>query len=166
MRVSGDGGLIVGKFWDRLRAAASEAGRPPLPDPEDLAADPDPRRRQRHDRWGAPPPESAAASRTRYPDVAPPITPGTVHMDAGALMAEGDVLTVGPREVRSEAGRHAFVVAVWYQVDPLELQDGGRFSLYPDQVLGTLPPCCYFCEVQWSYTAMRTRCPGDNSRRR
>lgn len=101
-------------------------------------------------------------ARARYPEVAPPAEPtATVHLDAGQLMAEGDVLGVAPRDIaQPEAGRHAWVVAIWYQVDPLELLDGGRFSLMPDQVVGTLQPTCWFCEAPWSFAEMRHRCPG------
>lgn len=143
-------------LWGRLRQGVRDAGTPALPD--DLDVDNEPRRGCRR-----PPPEvvSAASQRSRFPDTAPLPEPGLVHLDAAALLAEGDVLAVGGRDVHQpEAGKHAWVVALWYQVDPLELRDGGQFSLLPDQVIGTLPPACYFCEVPWSFAAMRMRCPG------
>jgi hypothetical protein len=142
-------------LWDRLRQGVRDAGLPPLPDGLDV--DNEPMRGRRR----PPPVVSAASQRDRFPDTAPLPVPGMLHMDASALMAEGDVLAVGPRDVRQpEAGRHAWVVALWYQVDPLQLRDGGQMTLLPDQVLATLPPACYFCEELWSFAAMRQRCPG------
>lgn len=151
----------MGKRWDRLKAAAHQAGTPPLPDPGDLGTEsetPGARKwRERHEGR----PVSAASTRSLYPETAPLPTPPHVWMDAGALLREGDPVAVGFRDVKQpDPGRHAWVVAIWYQVDPLQLQDGGQFQMLPDQVLGTLPPACYFCEVPWTFEAMRVRCPG------
>lgn len=143
-------------WWARLKAGAAEANAPRMPelDVVDESSPPDRRRSQRRR-------PSAAAERPKYPEVAPPPDPGLVHLDAGQLMAEGDVLAVEPRDVvQPEAGRHAWVIAIWYQVDPLELRNGGRFSLPPDQVVGTLQPTCWFCEEPWSFEALRVRCRG------
>lgn len=106
-------------------------------------------------------PVSAASLRDRFPETAPLPAAPHLHLDAGALMMQGDAIGVGPRDVQQpEPGRHCWVTAIWYQVDPLQLQDGGKFELLPDQVIGTLQPACYFCEVQWSFEAMRLRCTG------
>lgn len=151
----------MGKIWDRLRDAARQAGTPPLPDPGELGTEPETqgRRRWRERHEGRP--VSAASMRDRYPETAPLPAMPHLHLDAGALMMQGDPIAVGMRDVRQpEPGRHAWVIAIWYQVDPLQLQDGGKFEMLPDQVLGTLPPACYFCEAQWSFAAMRIRCPG------
>lgn len=139
-------------WWERLKEATHQAS---LPQGDVDPVDNEPRAGRRRP---APDPVPSAA---RFPEVAPPPVAPTVHMDAGAVFAQGDVIAAGPRTVRQpEPGRHAWVIAIWYAVDPLELQDGGQFSLFPDQVVGTLPPSCYFCEVAWSFEAMRVRCPG------
>lgn len=142
-------------WWARLKGGVAQAGG----GQGDVdAADPEP--------WSGRRPAPAVGAAARYPATAEVPLPAALHVDAGQLMAEGDVLAVGARDVRQpEPGRHAWVVSIWYQVDPLQLRDGGRLSLLPDQVVGTLPPSCYFCEVPWSFTAMRERCPGEGRRR-
>lgn len=109
-----------------------------------------------------PGPFASPGERERYPAevlVSAPEVP--LHLNADHLMEEGQVLAVGARDVsQPEAGRHAWVIAIWYQVDPLQLRDGGQFTLLPDQTVGTLPPACWFCEIPWSFQAMRIRCPG------
>jgi hypothetical protein len=147
-------------WWDRLRDGARQASAPP----ELVEERPVPRRRRAAEfsEDYLPGPLASPGERDRYPDVADVAPRGRpVVLNADLLMAEGEVLVTGMGEVQQpEAGVHTWVVAVWYQVNPLELRDGGRFSMHPDQVVGTLPPACYFCEVQWTFSTMRTRCPG------
>lgn len=149
----------MAKWWERLKDGVAQANAPRLDGDVD-PVDNEPRRGRGS---GSAPAAAPLKERERYPspERVPDAVPGLVHLDAGLLMAEGDVLAVGQRTVRQEEpGKHAWVIAIWYGVDPLELRDGGRFSLLPDQVIGTLPPACYFCETQWSFQAMRIRCPG------
>jgi hypothetical protein len=161
----------MARWWERLMLGVAEANR------SGESVEPVMEKRPRSGRGrraaaggvpggGGPTAAAPVMDRTRFPDAAPRVEPPVLGLDAGALMAEGDLLSVGLRDVRQpEAGRHAWVVALWYQVDPLQLRDGGKLQLLPDQLKATLPPACYFCEEQWSFDAMRRRCPGQVTRR-
>lgn len=146
----------MAKWWERLREGVAQANAPRVPDVDPVDNEPRAGRRPRTETAGG-----AVPSADRFPVTPPPVDAPLVHMNAEEVLAQGDVIAPGPRMVRQpEPGRHAWVIAIWYTVDPLELQDGGRFSLLPDQVIGTLPPQCYFCDQPWSFQAMRVRCPG------
>lgn len=150
------------RWWERLKDGVRQANAPRLPDDVD-PVDNEPRkgRRPEAQQVGVGPRDLPSST------VVAVAVPDAVTLDAAALMDPVSRLSTEPQWVRQPGpGMHAWVVSVWYTVDPLSLRDGGPVSLFPDQAVGVLPPTCYFCEVLWSFEAARVKCPGSEPRER
>lgn len=150
--------------WERLKDGVRQANAPRLPgdvDPVDNEPRKGRRRRPEAHQVGM----KVGDATWSAPTVVAVAVPDAVTVDAGMLMDPVSRLSTEPQWVRQPGpGMHTWVVATWYAVDPLSLRDGGPVSLFPDQVVGILPPTCYFCEVLWSFEAARVRCPGSEPR--